>query len=159
MPCLLVALSLAGCDGSCWRAPPGRAMPCLPTYLSGGNPCAGFRALLKSSRRQQQKQHLSLKPNALRLVEAPAAGLPLPALASRRSPSPPSPRSLFTDVSTEPPSKVGSGFRPARVVVVAKTTRYEFEQQRYRFAGLSEEDLKQLVSGGLPGTDRRLEVW
>ncbi|EFB19293.1 hypothetical protein PANDA_012542, partial [Ailuropoda melanoleuca] len=30
-------------------------------------------------------------------------------------------------------------------VVVAKTTRYEFEQQRYRYAELSEEDLKQLV--------------
>lgn len=45
-------------------------------------------------------------------------------------------------------SKAGSGFRPSRVVVVAKTTRYEFEQQRYRYAGLSEEDLKQLVSGG-----------
>lgn len=41
----------------------------------------------------------------------------------------------------------GSGFRPSRVAVVVKTTRYEFEQQRYRYAGLSEEDLKQLVSG------------
>ncbi|XP_020851550.1 NAD kinase 2, mitochondrial isoform X4 [Phascolarctos cinereus] len=38
------------------------------------------------------------------------------------------------------------GFRPARVVVVAKTTRYEFEQQRYRYAELSEEDLKQLLA-------------
>lgn len=37
-------------------------------------------------------------------------------------------------------------FRPERVAVVTKTTRYEFEQQRYRYAGLSEEDLKQLVS-------------
>lgn len=42
----------------------------------------------------------------------------------------------------------GGGFWPARVAVVVKTTRYEFEQQRYRYAGLSEEDLKQLVSGG-----------
>lgn len=39
-----------------------------------------------------------------------------------------------------------SGFKPAKVAVVTKTTRYEFEQQRYRYAGLSEEDLKQLVS-------------
>lgn len=36
-------------------------------------------------------------------------------------------------------------FRPAKVAVVTKTTRYEFEQQRYLYAGLSEEDLKQLV--------------
>ncbi|XP_041275193.1 NAD kinase 2, mitochondrial isoform X2 [Onychostruthus taczanowskii] len=40
----------------------------------------------------------------------------------------------------------GGGFRPSRVVVVVKTTRYEFEQQRYRYAGLSEEDLKQLLA-------------
>lgn len=38
-----------------------------------------------------------------------------------------------------------SGFLPSKVAVVTKTTRYEFEQQRYRYAGLSEEDLKQLV--------------
>ncbi|CAF87029.1 unnamed protein product, partial [Tetraodon nigroviridis] len=37
-------------------------------------------------------------------------------------------------------------FRPRRVAVVTKTTRYEFEQQRYRYAGLSEEDLKQLLA-------------
>lgn len=37
------------------------------------------------------------------------------------------------------------GFKPGKVAVVTKTTRYEFEQQRYRYAGLSEEDLKQLV--------------
>lgn len=42
-------------------------------------------------------------------------------------------------------SRPEGGFRPSRVVVVAKTTRYEFEQQRYRYAELSEEDLKQLV--------------
>ncbi|NWU70468.1 NAKD2 kinase, partial [Pterocles burchelli] len=36
--------------------------------------------------------------------------------------------------------------RPSRVAVVVKTTRYEFEQQRYRYAGLSEEDLKQLLA-------------
>ncbi|XP_024119035.1 NAD kinase 2, mitochondrial isoform X3 [Oryzias melastigma] len=39
-----------------------------------------------------------------------------------------------------------SGFKPERVAVVTKTTRYEFEQQRYRYAGLSEEDLKQLLA-------------
>lgn len=39
-----------------------------------------------------------------------------------------------------------SGFRPSKVAVVTKTTRYEFEQQRYLCAGLSEENLKQLVS-------------
>nr|XP_045249558.1 NAD kinase 2, mitochondrial isoform X4 [Macaca fascicularis] len=45
-------------------------------------------------------------------------------------------------------SRPDGGFRPSRVVVVAKTTRYEFEQQRYRYAELSEEDLKQLVGPG-----------
>ncbi|XP_026153391.1 NAD kinase 2, mitochondrial isoform X5 [Mastacembelus armatus] len=39
-----------------------------------------------------------------------------------------------------------AGFKPERVAVVTKTTRYEFEQQRYRYAGLSEEDLKQLLA-------------
>ncbi|TRZ04520.1 hypothetical protein DNTS_007825 [Danionella cerebrum] len=43
-------------------------------------------------------------------------------------------------------SQAESGFRPAKVAVVTKTTRYEFEQQRYRYAGLSEEDLKQLLA-------------
>uniref|UniRef100_A0A2I2ZMS5 NAD kinase 2, mitochondrial n=1 Tax=Gorilla gorilla gorilla TaxID=9595 RepID=A0A2I2ZMS5_GORGO len=43
-------------------------------------------------------------------------------------------------------SRADGGFRPSRVVVVAKTTRYEFEQQRYRYAELSEEDLKQLLA-------------
>lgn len=38
------------------------------------------------------------------------------------------------------------GFTPEKVAIVTKTTRYEFEQQRYRYAGLSEEDIKQLVS-------------
>lgn len=42
-------------------------------------------------------------------------------------------------------------FKPERVAVVTKTTRYEFEQQRYRYAGLSEEDLKQLVRPPVPG--------
>ncbi|XP_051532985.1 NAD kinase 2, mitochondrial isoform X1 [Myxocyprinus asiaticus] len=43
-------------------------------------------------------------------------------------------------------SQAESGFKPAKVAVVTKTTRYEFEQQRYRYAGLSEEDLKQLLA-------------
>ncbi|KAM9331018.1 NAD kinase 2, mitochondrial [Gastrophryne carolinensis] len=38
------------------------------------------------------------------------------------------------------------GFHPQRVAVVTKTTRYEFEQQRYRCAGLSEEELKALLA-------------
>lgn len=42
-------------------------------------------------------------------------------------------------------SQPKAGFKPEKVAVVTKTTRYEFEQQRYRSAGLSEEDLKQLV--------------
>lgn len=42
-------------------------------------------------------------------------------------------------------SRADSGFKPSKVAVVTKTTRYEFEQQRYFYAGLSEEDLKQLV--------------
>ncbi|XP_018100008.1 NAD kinase 2, mitochondrial isoform X2 [Xenopus laevis] len=37
------------------------------------------------------------------------------------------------------------GFRPARVAVVTKTTRYEFEQQRYRSTGLSEQELRDLL--------------
>ncbi|KAG9354054.1 hypothetical protein JZ751_012178 [Albula glossodonta] len=37
-------------------------------------------------------------------------------------------------------------FKPEKVAVVTKTTRYEFEQQRYRYAELSEEDLKQLLA-------------
>ncbi|XP_041816701.1 NAD kinase 2, mitochondrial isoform X2 [Chelmon rostratus] len=43
-------------------------------------------------------------------------------------------------------SQPKAGFKPGRVAVVTKTTRYEFEQQRYRYAGLSEEDLKQLLA-------------
>ncbi|XP_072227747.1 NAD kinase 2, mitochondrial isoform X2 [Leuresthes tenuis] len=43
-------------------------------------------------------------------------------------------------------SKPKIGFKPEKVAVVTKTTRYEFEQQRYRYAGLSEEDLKQLLA-------------
>ncbi|CAL8321936.1 unnamed protein product [Lota lota] len=43
-------------------------------------------------------------------------------------------------------SRAVSGFRPSKVAVVTKTTRCEFEQQRYRFAGLSEVDLTQLLA-------------
>ncbi|KAM9450529.1 NAD kinase 2, mitochondrial isoform 1-T2 [Clarias gariepinus] len=43
-------------------------------------------------------------------------------------------------------SQAKSGFKPSKVAVVTKTTRYEFEQQRYICAGLSEEDLKQLLA-------------
>ncbi|XP_068429592.1 NAD kinase 2, mitochondrial [Clinocottus analis] len=39
-----------------------------------------------------------------------------------------------------------AGFKPEKVAVVTKTTRYEFEQQRYLYAGLSEEDLTQLLA-------------
>ncbi|XP_029434636.1 NAD kinase 2, mitochondrial isoform X1 [Rhinatrema bivittatum] len=39
-----------------------------------------------------------------------------------------------------------TAFRPSKVAVVTKTTRYEFEQQRYRYAGLSEQDLKELLA-------------
>ncbi|KAM8985077.1 LOW QUALITY PROTEIN: NAD kinase 2, mitochondrial [Ara ararauna] len=71
------------------------------------------------------------------------------AAARRRSPPPPRPP------RAEPRQRLrggragsggGGGFRPSRVAVVVKTTRYEFEQQRYRYAGLSEEDLKQLLA-------------
>ncbi|XP_066568289.1 NAD kinase 2, mitochondrial isoform X2 [Amia ocellicauda] len=43
-------------------------------------------------------------------------------------------------------AQVNPGFNPTKVAVVTKTTRYEFEQQRYRYAELSEEDLKQLLA-------------
>ncbi|XP_072272697.1 NAD kinase 2, mitochondrial isoform X2 [Pyxicephalus adspersus] len=51
-------------------------------------------------------------------------------------------------LSTRPSHEVGTpgGFRPQRVAVVTKTTRYEFEQQRYRYAGLSEGELKELLA-------------
>lgn len=60
-------------------------------------------------------------------------------------------RPLHTSVCN-PSSQPKCGFKPEKVAVVTKTTRYEFEQQRYRYAGLSEEDLKQLVR--LPFTSR-----
>lgn len=147
-------------------------MTCLPSYLSGGNPGATLRALLKSLRQQPPpRRQLTIprvrlaEPAASFAAAAATAGLPLRCLAlageepsSSSSPPPPpsfplpspspSRRRLGCDGGRSSlSSKAGSGFRPSRVVVVAKTTRYEFEQQRYRYAGLSEEDLKQLVSG------------
>lgn len=43
-------------------------------------------------------------------------------------------------------SQAGAVFTPTKVAVVIKTTRYEFEQQRYRYAELSEEDMKHLLA-------------
>uniref|UniRef100_A0A8P4KAI0 NAD kinase 2, mitochondrial n=1 Tax=Dicentrarchus labrax TaxID=13489 RepID=A0A8P4KAI0_DICLA len=54
-------------------------------------------------------------------------------------------RPLHTS-TCNPSSQPKAGFKPEKVAVVTKTTRYEFEQQRYRYAGLSEEDLKQLLA-------------
>uniref|UniRef100_A0A7N6FH31 NAD kinase 2, mitochondrial n=1 Tax=Anabas testudineus TaxID=64144 RepID=A0A7N6FH31_ANATE len=54
-------------------------------------------------------------------------------------------RPLHTSVCNTS-SHLIAGFKPEKVAVVTKTTRYEFEQQRYRYAGLSEEDLKQLLA-------------
>ncbi|XP_042307318.1 NAD kinase 2, mitochondrial isoform X5 [Sceloporus undulatus] len=132
-------------------------MTCLPSYLSGGggagNACAALRALLKSSRRHHQPspppppprppRPLILSPRRLRL--ASGRGAP----PSSPSPPPALPPAAPLSSSASCPrgeGGVAGGFRPSRVVVVAKTTRYEFEQQRYRCAGLSEEDLKQLLA-------------
>lgn len=58
------------------------------------------------------------------------------------------PRLLHTSAAAgcSSSSQPNGGFKPEKVAVVTKTTRYEFEQQRYRYAGLSEEDLKQLLA-------------
>nr|XP_056704503.1 NAD kinase 2, mitochondrial [Euleptes europaea] len=119
-------------------------MTCLPGFLGGGSPCAALRSLFKSSRRRQHHRRFAFTPEPALLA---SAGPPAPPSGPGPLASP-SPRRLSADVSSELPSKAGGGggFRPSRVVVVAKTTRYEFEQQRYRFAGLSEEDLKQLLA-------------
>ncbi|XP_075444380.1 NAD kinase 2, mitochondrial isoform X2 [Ascaphus truei] len=63
--------------------------------------------------------------------------------AARAVPSRPGTRAVMTRT---PAAGRPEGFRPARVTVVAKTTRYEFEQQRYRYAGLSEGELKELLA-------------
>nr|XP_020456751.1 NAD kinase 2, mitochondrial isoform X2 [Monopterus albus] len=54
-------------------------------------------------------------------------------------------RALHTSVCMNS-SHRKAGFKPEKVAVVTKTTRYEFEQQRYRYAGLTEEDLKHLLA-------------
>lgn len=54
----------------------------------------------------------------------------------------PLPSQTIRSIASQP----DAGFKPSKVAVVTKTTRYEFEQQRYRYAGLSEEDLKQLLA-------------
>uniref|UniRef100_A0A3Q3G9I5 NAD kinase 2, mitochondrial n=1 Tax=Labrus bergylta TaxID=56723 RepID=A0A3Q3G9I5_9LABR len=54
-------------------------------------------------------------------------------------------RPLHTSICNNSSLPTG-GFKPEKVAVVTKTTRYEFEQQRYRYAGLSEDDLRQLLA-------------
>ncbi|XP_073537787.1 NAD kinase 2, mitochondrial isoform X2 [Phyllobates terribilis] len=49
-------------------------------------------------------------------------------------------------VCSRPSDPGGGGFRPERVAVVTKTSRYEFEQQRYRSTGLSEDELRELLA-------------
>ncbi|XP_061655354.1 NAD kinase 2, mitochondrial isoform X2 [Phyllopteryx taeniolatus] len=53
---------------------------------------------------------------------------------------------LHTSPCGNSSTKPTDGFQPGKVAVVTKTTRYEFEQQRYRYAGLCEEDLKHLLA-------------
>ncbi|XP_056402436.1 NAD kinase 2, mitochondrial isoform X2 [Hyla sarda] len=57
----------------------------------------------------------------------------------------PTRRPVSTRPNSNGPGKPG-GFRPERVAVVTKTTRYEFEQQRFRSAGLSEDELRELLA-------------
>ncbi|TNN51925.1 NAD kinase 2, mitochondrial [Liparis tanakae] len=63
--------------------------------------------------------------------------------AGLRSGTPPRPVHLPARCASSEPE---AAFKPERVAVVTKTTRYEFEQQRYLYAGLSEEDFKQLLA-------------
>ncbi|KAM9820752.1 NAD kinase 2, mitochondrial [Neosynchiropus ocellatus] len=55
-------------------------------------------------------------------------------------------RPVHTAARNNASSLPQNAFKPEKVAVVTKTTRYEFEQQRYRYAGLSEEDLKHLLA-------------
>lgn len=55
-------------------------------------------------------------------------------------------RPIHTATHNNASSRPKIAFQPEKVAVVTKTTRYEFEQQRYRYAGLSEEDLKHLLA-------------
>lgn len=104
------------------------------------------------------RRYLCLAGRAAGVTSAPI-GLPLLGGARRRLLASPGPSASGTGPwwprrrSCGAPGAAGGGFRPERVAVVVKTTRYEFEQQRYRYAGLCEEDLKQLVSGA--GSRRR----
>ncbi|XP_074058740.1 NAD kinase 2, mitochondrial isoform X2 [Macrotis lagotis] len=111
-------------------------MTCYRGFLLCSCRCvAGSRAAATARRRQ------------LGGVAADGAGLRLGGLggAGRRSPGP-GRRGPARELEGGGGGGGAGGFRPARVVVVAKTTRYEFEQQRYRYAELSEEDLKQLLA-------------
>nr|XP_048707461.1 NAD kinase 2, mitochondrial isoform X3 [Caretta caretta] len=100
-----------------------RAESLLPSFAAAGFPPQGLL---------QQERSGSPAPGPFALGPKNSSGFALSWLDQRRG------RSAGL--------ACGGGFRPSRVVVVAKTTRYEFEQQRYRYAGLSEEDLKQLLA-------------
>ncbi|XP_037758593.1 NAD kinase 2, mitochondrial isoform X3 [Chelonia mydas] len=103
-----------------------RAESLLPSFAAAGFP---------PQRLLQQESAGSPGPGPFALGQQNSSGFALSWLDQRRGRSAGSARLAC-----------GGGFRPSRVVVVAKTTRYEFEQQRYRYAGLSEEDLKQLLA-------------
>ncbi|XP_042681852.1 NAD kinase 2, mitochondrial isoform X2 [Centrocercus urophasianus] len=97
------------------------------------------------------RRYLCLAGRAAGVTSSPI-GLPLLGGARRRLLASPGPSAVGTGPwwprrrSCGGPGSAGGGFRPERVAVVVKTTRYEFEQQRYRYAGLCEEDLKQLLA-------------
>ncbi|KAM9137968.1 NAD kinase 2, mitochondrial isoform 2-T2 [Pangshura tecta] len=105
---------------TCGRLSPAKSL--LPAFAAGFAP----------QRLLQQESSGSPGPGPFALGQQSSSGFALSRLDQRRGRSAGLP--------------CGGGFRPSRVVVVAKTTRYEFEQQRYRYAGLSEEDLKQLLA-------------
>nr|XP_042716134.1 NAD kinase 2, mitochondrial isoform X3 [Chrysemys picta bellii] len=98
----------------------------LPSFAAAGFP---------PQRLLQQESSGSPGPGPFALGQQSSSGFALSRLDQRRGRS-----------AGSAGLPCGSGFRPTRVVVVAKTTRYEFEQQRYRYAELSEEDLKQLLA-------------
>ncbi|XP_048707461.2 NAD kinase 2, mitochondrial isoform X3 [Caretta caretta] len=103
-----------------------RAESLLPSFAAAGFPPQGLL---------QQERSGSPAPGPFALGPKNSSGFALSWLDQRRGRS-----------AGSAGLACGGGFRPSRVVVVAKTTRYEFEQQRYRYAGLSEEDLKQLLA-------------
>ncbi|XP_026504834.1 NAD kinase 2, mitochondrial isoform X2 [Terrapene carolina triunguis] len=98
----------------------------LPSFAAAGFP---------PQRLLQQESSGSPGPGPFALGQQSSSGFALSRLDQRRGRS-----------AGSAGLPCGGGFRPSRVVVVAKTTRYEFEQQRYRYAELSEEDLKQLLA-------------